>query len=286
MTPRSCASTGSTIDGSGAAVTSSVAPQLDDARCTRPQENRSTTAGAISPPPRQNRASRSRHRVVANAIVCQGGASKTNAMTAPTMTSRGTASREPTICDVPSEPPHSHHESATFLLGGAGFVAVVGAAVLTLGSPWTYGGAVLLVAAVVLFVVALLVYFDEPKPRQGAAFMAVWKNELATRNQTQTRLNMPGQAAPVRIRAIYRGPILEVIRRRKLTKERLDAALAQFPASQRELFLAHYQYGRPLPPLASATRMPTGQVQAILVRIADQVASELGPNWQKVFLPN
>lgn len=170
-------------------------------------------------------------------------------------------------------------------MGGAGFVAVVGAALLALGAPWTYAGAVVLVAAIVLFWVAVHVYVGKPKTRQGAAFLGMWRNELADRDQTRAR---PGtvQAGAMRSRAIYRGPVIEAVLRRKLTRERLDAVLAQFPASQRQLFVAHYQHGRPVPALASATRTPTGQVQAILLRMADQVAKELGPNWQKVFLPN
>lgn len=87
-------------------------------------------------------------------------------------------------------------------------------------------------------------------------------------------------------RASYRRRVIDAMLRRNVTSERLDAALAQFPASQRELFLAHYQQGRPVPSLASGMRMPTGQVQAILVRISEQVAKELGRNWQKRLWPD
>jgi DNA-directed RNA polymerase specialized sigma24 family protein len=138
----------------------------------------------------------------------------------------------------------------------------------------------------VLFVVAVDVYLGKPKTRQGAALMAMWKNELADREQTRARPSTVRRAGAGRSRAIYRGPVIEAMLRRRLTRGRLDAALAQFPASQRELFLAHYQHGRPAPALASARRMPTGQVQALLVRMAEQVAKELGPNWQKLFLRN
>ena len=115
----------------------------------------------------------------------------------------------PYDCDVSFEPPRSRYESATFLVGGAAFVGLVGAALLTLGPPWTYFGAVVLVAAVALFVAAVAVYFGKPKSRQGAAFMAMWKNELAEREQTRAQPGTVRQAGPVHSRATYRRRVID-----------------------------------------------------------------------------
>lgn len=143
-------------------------------------------------------------------------------------------------------------ESAGLLLAAAAVIATVGG---VLGTPWSYAGA----AGAVLLLASVVWTLRRPREQPSPEASTIKVGPGYTR-----AINLAtGEATPWR----------------NVGEVRLDHVLREFPATQREIFRAHYKHGKPIPAIACTARIPTGTIQAILNAMTARVSEELGDTW-------